>query len=226
MISQQHFENFFCCFDHCSLLSQAQLGAVIWARCKYIGRNDEMKAYTKGGRPSWEDRSSTKGDRMACKCALLNEGVPPDQILSTWQEALQSSPGHCQMYSNPACSSLPDQVLDFLQERKAIFTLMLGSESQLTEDECKLTKIVFPCTWILTRLGVKTSGAGLFLTYMESHHCKKRWRWCISTERDTCAAEKKKSCLAVHSAWLENKKQVFSYYWKGNTKWVKLLSFK
>lgn len=128
---------------------------------------------------------------MACKCALLNKGVPPDQILGTWQEAFQSSPEHCQMYSNPACSSLPDQALDFLQERKAVFTLMLESESQLTEDECKLSKIVFSCTCILTILGVKASGAGLFLIYMELHRCKKRRRSCISTEVDTCPAEKK-----------------------------------
>lgn len=182
MISQQHLEKFFCCFGHCcSLLSQAQPGAVIWTRCKYLGRHEEMKACTTGGSPSSEDSSRTKGGRMACTCALLNKDISPDQILSTWQEkALQSSPGHCQRHPNPACRSLPDQVLDFLQERKVLFTLMLGSKSQLTEGECKLTKIVFPCIWILKRLGVKTSEARLFLTYMESHHSKKRWRSCIS----------------------------------------------
>lgn len=93
-----------------------------------------MEAYTTGGSPSSRGSSGTTGGRVACKCALLNKGVPTDQILSTWQEAFQSSPEHCQMYSNPACSSLPDQVLDFLQERKAVCTLMLGSEGQLTED--------------------------------------------------------------------------------------------
>lgn len=61
-----------------------------------------MKAYTTGRSPSAGDSSSTKGGRVAGKCPLLNKGVPPDQILSTWQEVLQSSPEHCQMYSNPA----------------------------------------------------------------------------------------------------------------------------
>lgn len=89
-------ENFFCCFDHrCSLLSQAQTGAVTWARCKYIGTNDEMKACTTGYTPSSEDSLSTEGGGtlMACKCALLNKGVPPDQILSTWQERFAEFPG-------------------------------------------------------------------------------------------------------------------------------------
>jgi len=50
------------------------------------------------------------------------------------------------MYSNPARSSLADQVLDFLQERKDTLALTWGSEILLTEDEHQLTKLVFPCT--------------------------------------------------------------------------------
>lgn len=106
MISQQHFENFFCCFDRCCSLLSAQPGAVICTRCKYTGRNGEMKANTTGGSPSWEDSSSTKGGRMVCKCALLNKGVSPDQILSAWQKALQSSPGPLPDALKP-CLQLP-----------------------------------------------------------------------------------------------------------------------
>lgn len=199
MISQQHFENFFCCFDHCcSLLSQGQPGAVIWTRCKCMERNDELKAYTTGGSPSWEDSSSTKGGRMACKCALLNKGVPPDQMLSTWQEALQSSPGPLPDVLKP-CLQLPAWSSPwFLPRKKGCLYTDVGIWKSARQ-------IVFYCTWILSRLGVKTSGSGLFLTYMESHHCKKNLRSCISTKMDTCAAEEKRPCLAVHWAQLEEK---------------------
>lgn len=42
------------------------------------------------------------------------------------------------MYSDPACSFCADQVLDFLQERKDLFTLVSGSEILLIKDECEL----------------------------------------------------------------------------------------
>lgn len=50
------------------------------------------------------------------------------------------------MYSNPAHSSLADQVLDFLQEGNDTFTLTSGSEILLIEGEHQLTKLVLPCT--------------------------------------------------------------------------------
>lgn len=71
------------------------------------------------------------------------------------------------MYANPARSSLADQVPDFPQERKDTFTLTSGPKILLVEDEHQLTKLVFPCAWILMRLRVKTSAAGTFLTSVE-----------------------------------------------------------
>lgn len=100
-------ENLCCCFDHyCSLLSQSETGAIIWARCKYIGTSDEVKAYTTGRSPSSENSLSTEsgGMLMVCKCVLLNKGVPPDQILSTLQKHFAEFP-----------RTLPDVLKPFLQ---------------------------------------------------------------------------------------------------------------
>lgn len=55
-------EKFSCCFGcDCSLLLQAQTGAVTWARCKCRGTDDERKVYTTGESPGAEDSFRTEG---------------------------------------------------------------------------------------------------------------------------------------------------------------------
>lgn len=219
MISQQHFENFFCCFDHCcSLLSQGQPGAVIWTRCKCMERNDELKAYTTGGSPSWEDSSSTKGGRMACKCALLNKGVPPDQMLSTWQEALQSSPG-----------PLPDVLKPCLQLPAWSSPWFLPGKKGCLYTDVGIWKSAHQNSFLLHMNFVKTGGKNLWIwTVLDLHGITPLQEELeimhLHQDGHLCSRGKKAlSCCSLGSA---GRKNVFSYYWKGNAKWGKWMSFK
>lgn len=117
-------------------------------------------------------------------------------------------------YSDPICSPFVGQVLHFLQETKAVFALLSWPEILLAGDDRELTKLVFPCTWILARWGKNLCGwIALDLRGSMPAPEVALSSICISTTVDICAEEnkhiyiiKKKgpALLFVHSALLGN----------------------